>query len=488
MTRSIYFSSIAVCFALFPLLFPSTASAFDSRLSPWAGRCAQGGCGGGGGGGYVAPAPSPAEIAAAQASAVNNDGLNAENEGNWTLAASLYEQALRINPDDPVIANNLKMARAHLLNDAGIEADNAENSDLAASLYEQALRLSPNDAVIANNLRMARAAVERVTLQRKAEQSAADEKRNAARELIASHILANADAKRNAALELINGYAVARAEAKRNTASEQINKAQRAPTVSPSMFITEAEYKSAQNNLARLQKQRDGLTRQLAKAKEWAAGLRKDDNEFEQMRQEARKDLAWEFLDHLPVSEGLDVLARNPALKNVNVEQIKTAYEAVKGLLETGRGISAKDDREKIENVLAGNRALQAAGVRMLALDDKSRKLYDAASKIVTYGATLAANAGTSDGSNRDNLKAVMTLVEILQPLAGAGVLLEGGIERGGQWYYAGKALNSLREAESNDWNAQRYLTQKIEQLNIQVEEINLTVKKHDMASGQDNH
>lgn len=469
MIRNIYFGSIAVCSVLFPLAFPSAASAFDQRLSPWVGRCAQGGCGGGGGGGgYVAPPPSPAEIAAAQASAVNNDGLNAENAGNWTLAASLFEQALRINPNDPVIANNLNMARAHLLNDAGIEADNVGNSDLAVSLYEQALRMSPNDAVIANNLRMARATAERIALQRAAEQRAADEKRNAARRLISSHVLVAADARRYAARELID-------------------KAQRAPTVSPSMFITEAEYKSAQANLARLQKQRDGLTEQLAKAKEWAAGLRRDDNEFEEMRQEARKDLAWELLDHLPVSEGLDALKGNPALKKLNMDPINAAYEAVKGLLETGRGISAKGDREKVENILAGNRALQAARIDTLALDDKSRKLFDAVSKIVTYGATLAANAGTSDGSNRDNLKTVMTLVEILEPWAGAGVLLEGGIERGGQWYYAGKALNSLREAESRQWNAQRYLAQKIEQLNVQVEEVNLTVKKHDMASGQYN-
>jgi hypothetical protein len=263
------------------------------------------------------------------------------------------------------------------------------------------------------------------------------------------------------------------------------SKAQRAPTVSPSMFITEAEYKSAQNNLARLQKQRDALTEQLAKVKEWAAGLRKDDNEFEQMRQEARKNLAWEFLDHVPVSEGLDALKGKPALQKLNLEQIKKAYNAVKGLLETGRGISTKDDREKIENILAGNRALQAAGIDVLALDDKSRKLYEAVSKIVTYGGTLAANAGTSDGTNRDNLKTVMTLVEILEPWAGAGVLLESGFERGTQWYAAGKALDSLREAESSNWNAQNYLTQRIEQLNIQAKEVGLTIEKHDIAVGQ---
>jgi hypothetical protein len=64
-------------------------------------------------------------------------------------------------------------------------------------------------------------------------------------------------------------------------------------------------------------------------------------------------------------------------------------------------------------------------------------------------------------------------------------VLLESGFERGTQWYAAGKALDSLREAESSNWNAQNYLTQRIEQLNIQAKEVGLTIEKHDIAVGQ---
>jgi hypothetical protein len=106
---------------------------------------------GGGGGRYVAPAPyvppppSPAQIAAQRAHAVNEAGVKAEKAGNLDLALSLYEQAVQLNPGDPVLANNLRHARAKVVNNQGLQAFNAGNWALALSLFEQAWRLLPGD-------------------------------------------------------------------------------------------------------------------------------------------------------------------------------------------------------------------------------------------------------------------------------------------------------------------------------------------------------
>src|SRR5690349_9023708 len=102
------------------------------------------GCGCGGGGRapqpYIAPQPSPAQIAAKRAHALNVAGNNAYAAKNWTLAISLYAQALQLAPTDTAIANNLKGAHGAQINAEGIKAGREKNWPLAAKLFEQALR------------------------------------------------------------------------------------------------------------------------------------------------------------------------------------------------------------------------------------------------------------------------------------------------------------------------------------------------------------
>lgn len=110
------------------------------------------GCGGGGGGGYVAPAPyippppSPAQIAAAQARPINENGIRAEKAGNYALAVSLFEQAVRLSPGDAVLVNNLRHARSVVTNNEGLQAARAGNWTLALALFEQALQTMPTDS------------------------------------------------------------------------------------------------------------------------------------------------------------------------------------------------------------------------------------------------------------------------------------------------------------------------------------------------------
>jgi hypothetical protein len=256
-------------------------------------------------------------------------------------------------------------------------------------------------------------------------------------------------------------------------------------TVSPAMFVTEAQCESAFSDLVRLQKQRDNLTAKIAQLQQWSTGLRTDEKEFEQMRSEAQEDLGWEFIDHVPVAQGLDALKGNPALNGLNVDKVKAAYGAVKGLLETGRGISAKDEREQEQKIIDGNRELRNAMIETAALNEQSKALLVAVSKVITYGATIAVAANADKMSDRDKLKTVMSLVEALQPLWGLGVLGENIAERGVQHHEAGVALDSLHEAQSSNWNAQRYLTEKLNRVNDEAKEEQVLVDKYQMANDE---
>src|SRR5262245_60374118 len=82
-------------------------------------KCAMG-CGPCGGGNvapqpYVAPQPSAAQIAAQRATALGIQGNKAYADHRWPEAISLYEQALRLNPSDQGIVENLNHVRGNIL-------------------------------------------------------------------------------------------------------------------------------------------------------------------------------------------------------------------------------------------------------------------------------------------------------------------------------------------------------------------------------------
>jgi tetratricopeptide (TPR) repeat protein len=112
---------------------------------------------------YVAPPPQPsaADIAREQAVQLNDRAVALEKTRNWPLVISLFEQALRLNPNNTTAARNLAHIRAVALSDKALAADNEGNYALAASLYEQALQFVPHDypdyKTIADNLTRARA-------------------------------------------------------------------------------------------------------------------------------------------------------------------------------------------------------------------------------------------------------------------------------------------------------------------------------------------
>ncbi len=93
-------------------------------------------------------------LAAVQQEAVrlNQIGIDYANKGDWQNALSYYEQAHATNPSDPVIANNVQMARGTGFNEAGIAAYTREDYAAAVEAYQQALNLKPDSQVIRDNL------------------------------------------------------------------------------------------------------------------------------------------------------------------------------------------------------------------------------------------------------------------------------------------------------------------------------------------------
>lgn len=152
MPKKFRYTAGAVCFALSlagsSLAVSPAARAFDSRLSPWAGRCAQGGCAGGGFRPpvYIPPPvyqPSPSELRERQSVALNTQGNEQDRLGHYAEALRLYELALKMTSDE----NSARVIRQNMGNTysrIGLAA--YKSGDIAGALhdYELAAQYNPS--------------------------------------------------------------------------------------------------------------------------------------------------------------------------------------------------------------------------------------------------------------------------------------------------------------------------------------------------------
>ena len=72
--------------------------------------------------------------AAKRADDINSAGVQASNARDFARAASLFEQALQINPNDAAAAINLRNTRAILVNEEGLKAPRRAIGTLPVSL------------------------------------------------------------------------------------------------------------------------------------------------------------------------------------------------------------------------------------------------------------------------------------------------------------------------------------------------------------------
>lgn len=249
--------------------------------------------------------------------------------------------------------------------------------------------------------------------------------------------------------------------------------------VSPGMFVTQEQCTAASAKLAALVQQRDKFLGKIRELDSWRRQLREHEKEFAAMRAEATEDLAWEFIDHVPVTQALDALRNVPALKKLDIDKIKAAYNATKALLHLDRAVATTDDKERIRQIINGARALGDAGMDFYHVDEQTRALLVALSKVIGSGVVVATASGQD---TRDMLKTTMAVVEVLEPWWGLAILTEHGAERAGEYHYAGIALASLHEAQGSNWNARRYLAGKVDRLTAHITEEHFLMVKYQQA------
>ncbi len=237
------------------------------------------------------------------------------------------------------------------------------------------------------------------------------------------------------------------------------------------LLITPEMYKAAVAELSRLKSKRAAFHRQLSRVRQWDQGLRRDDREFEAMREEAQRDLIYEFIDHTPVGSGLEKFAEHGHITTAAKAKIEAGWEASKGLIYHVRGLKAKERSEQVDRIVSGNIALRRAmaAIPLESYPEPARrwlngfgKAYDATLKLIT--------GGIKDGKLVE--KCANTFVDVgeaIVPEAGLPILAQHGAIRGVTYWSAYKAQQSLREALNRNWDAQRYLSYRMDELDSKI-------------------
>lgn len=88
----------------------------------------------------------------AQATKINDQGVEYAKKGDYKKALEYYEKAAAIDPTNAVIQNNVLSSKGTALNEEGLQYYTAGNYQMAADSYRRALELKPDSDVIRQNL------------------------------------------------------------------------------------------------------------------------------------------------------------------------------------------------------------------------------------------------------------------------------------------------------------------------------------------------
>lgn len=241
----------------------------------------------------------------------------------------------------------------------------------------------------------------------------------------------------------------------------------------PRTLITANMYRAATAELSKLEKQKSAFQKQAEQVRRWEKGLRQDNGEFEAMRREAQEGLVYEFLDHAPVGWELEELDKSGYLTENARAKIEMGWEALKGLVNTERGVTATEDSERIGRVVDGNIALRKAMVAIAKgqIPVEGQHWLKGFGLVYDASAKLFAIDAKNNKSREDWANLFVDLGEVIVPVSGIPILVQHGAIRYAKYWSARNAQASLADALSRHWDAQRYWSGKLETLDQEIAE-----------------
>jgi hypothetical protein len=260
------------------------------------------------------------------------------------------------------------------------------------------------------------------------------------------------------------------------------------PVVDPRTLITADDYQDALRAQQPLLKQQQGLQAELAKLQAWQQGLQADTNEFAKIQQEAQIDYMNDVLLKLPVGDILDGFVGSAALTSDEAAKIKTGFDALKGLINLDGGIETDDSGEKFDKIMEANKSFKEAMMdqTMAKLkssssedDQKSYEYLENAGKIFDVAIDMIRFSQQKDQSGTAWAKFGVQLFADVVPVANTGIAIESLGEKKLTQAIVQAPLDSLNQAMSGNFNAQRYLQSKLDPIDAKLSALQETIDNY---------
>ncbi len=260
--------------------------------------------------------------------------------------------------------------------------------------------------------------------------------------------------------------------------------------IDPRTLITGDDYQDA------LKKETDLLNRQqrwqneLTKLQGWQQGLQSDRSEFDKIQREAQIDGLHDVLMNIPAGETFEAFADLKWITGDQAGALSAGYDALKALVSSAEGIGAENSEEQFEKILNAQKSFRDSMTdqAMMALKETNPKAFewcgnvgktlDAAKEMVVF-AQQKNHSGEAWG------KFAVKLGTAVVPLANYVVIADTVGEKKLTQHIVHAPLDSLNEALSKNFDAQRYIQQKLDPVNRDLAGVQETIKNYQAVHPQ---
>jgi hypothetical protein len=250
-------------------------------------------------------------------------------------------------------------------------------------------------------------------------------------------------------------------------------------------LITSDDYQDA------LKKEQDLLTRQqrwqneLAKLKGWQQGLQADRSEFDKIRREAQIDGLHDVLMKIPASETFEAFADLKLLTGDQAGALAAGFDALKGLVSSAEGIGGENSGEQLEKILEAQKSFRDSMTdqAMMTLKETNPKAfawYGNVGKTLDAAREMIVFAQQNNHSGESWGKFAVKLGTAAVPLANYVVIADTVGEKKLTQHIVQAPLDSLNEALSKNFDAQRYIGQKLDPVNRDLAGVQETIRNYE--------
>ncbi|HXC01517.1 MAG TPA: hypothetical protein VNU49_02620 [Opitutaceae bacterium] len=250
-------------------------------------------------------------------------------------------------------------------------------------------------------------------------------------------------------------------------------------------LITSDDYQDA------LKKEQDLLKRQqrwqdeLAKLKGWQQGLESDRSEFDKIQREAQIDALHDVLLKIPAGETFEKFSDWGYLTKDQAGTLTAGYDALKGLVNGAEGLSAENNQEQLEKILEARKDFHDTMTDQVMMKLKETnpaafKWYDGIGKAFDAAQEGIVFAQQSNHSPEAWGQFAVKVGVAIVPVANYVIIADTVIEKGATQHIVQAPLNSLNEALSKNFDAQRYLQQKLDPVNRDLAGVQETITNYE--------